>query len=147
MGKRAKIVTEIKHTLPGWKTDRAFVFLRAPDGHGPPPARLAGRDPGRLDSVAEGPPRGRRRQDRHPLLLHVDATLAGKHLSVALGQLPEMHVWVGIIDSQELVDFSTRHLPVGCLGAPDDLDGSEAAEILMVPGESDTGLGCLPARP
>ena len=26
-----------------------------------------------------------------------------------------MHVWVGIVDSQELVDFSTRHLPAAAL--------------------------------
>jgi hypothetical protein len=36
-------------------------------------------------------------------------------LSVALGQLPEMHVWVGILDRQELVDFSTRHLTAAAL--------------------------------
>ncbi|MEN6458227.1 MAG: hypothetical protein ABFC63_04800 [Thermoguttaceae bacterium] len=31
-------------------------------------------------------------------------------MSVALGNLPEMHVWVGIVDRQEIVDFTTRHL-------------------------------------
>jgi hypothetical protein len=31
-------------------------------------------------------------------------------LSVALGNLPEIHVWVGLLDSQEIVDFTTRHL-------------------------------------
>ena len=31
-------------------------------------------------------------------------------LSVALGNLPEMHCWVGLLDTQEIVDFSTRHL-------------------------------------
>jgi hypothetical protein len=31
-------------------------------------------------------------------------------VSVALGNLPEMHVWVGLLDSQEIVDFTTRHL-------------------------------------
>ena len=31
-------------------------------------------------------------------------------LSVALGNLPEMHVWIGLLDSQEIVDFTTRHL-------------------------------------
>ena len=29
--------------------------------------------------------------------------------SMSIGNLPEMHVWVGLIESQELVDFSTRH--------------------------------------
>ena len=39
-------------------------------------------------------------------------------MSVALGNLPEMHVWVGIVDRQELVDFTTRHLKAvaGALG-------------------------------
>jgi hypothetical protein len=31
-------------------------------------------------------------------------------LSVALGNLPEIHVWVGLVDRQEIVDFTTRHL-------------------------------------
>ena len=31
-------------------------------------------------------------------------------MSVALGNLPEMHVWVGIVDRQEIVDFTTRYL-------------------------------------
>lgn len=29
--------------------------------------------------------------------------------SVAAGYLPEMHVWVGLIETQEVIDFSTRH--------------------------------------
>ena len=35
---------------------------------------------------------------------------ADSALSVALGNLPEMHVWIGLLDSQEIVDFTTRHL-------------------------------------
>jgi hypothetical protein len=31
-------------------------------------------------------------------------------ISVAMGNLPEMHCWVGIVDRQEIVDFTTRHL-------------------------------------
>jgi hypothetical protein len=30
--------------------------------------------------------------------------------AVALGALPEIHVWVGLVDTQEIVDFSTGHL-------------------------------------
>jgi hypothetical protein len=30
--------------------------------------------------------------------------------SVALGNLPEMHCWVGLLEEQEIVDFSVRHL-------------------------------------
>jgi hypothetical protein len=29
---------------------------------------------------------------------------------VALGALPEIHVWVGLLDTNEIVDFSTGHL-------------------------------------
>jgi hypothetical protein len=36
-------------------------------------------------------------------------------LSVALGNLPEMHVWVGLVDRQEIVDFTTRHLKAAAL--------------------------------
>jgi len=32
-------------------------------------------------------------------------------LARAMGNLPELHVWVGILDTQEIVDFSVRHLP------------------------------------
>lgn len=31
-------------------------------------------------------------------------------MSVMMGNLPEMHCWVGIVDQQEIVDFTTRHL-------------------------------------
>lgn len=31
-------------------------------------------------------------------------------VSMGLGHLPEMHVWVGIVDRQEIVDFTIRHL-------------------------------------
>ena len=41
-------------------------------------------------------------------------TEQASRLSVALGCLPEMHVWVGIIDTQEIVDFTTRHLRAEC---------------------------------
>jgi hypothetical protein len=31
-------------------------------------------------------------------------------LSVAFGNLPEIHVWVGLVEEQEIVDFTTRHI-------------------------------------
>jgi hypothetical protein len=31
-------------------------------------------------------------------------------LAVSMGQLPEMHVWVGLLQEQQIVDFSTRNL-------------------------------------
>jgi len=35
-------------------------------------------------------------------------------LSVRLGHLPEMHIWLGIVETQELVDFSTGTWPQAC---------------------------------
>lgn len=31
-------------------------------------------------------------------------------LSMVAGNLPEIHCWVGLLEEQEIVDFSTRHL-------------------------------------
>jgi len=35
---------------------------------------------------------------------------AASALSVALGNLPEIHCWVGLLEEQEIVDFSVRYL-------------------------------------
>ena len=37
-------------------------------------------------------------------------TTPQSNLAVAMGNLPEMHCWVGLLDTQEIVDFSVRHL-------------------------------------
>lgn len=34
--------------------------------------------------------------------------------SVAMGNLPEMHIWVGLVETQEILDLSTGHLPEAC---------------------------------
>jgi hypothetical protein len=39
-----------------------------------------------------------------------DPTSPINTFSLALGNLPEMHCWVGLLDQQEIVDFSVRHL-------------------------------------
>ena len=33
---------------------------------------------------------------------------------MALGNMPEMHVWVGIPDRQEIVDMTTKYWPLLC---------------------------------
>ena len=59
-------------------------------------------------------PRVRREEDDGQIDTHFaymwTPTSPKSALSVALGNLPEMHVWVGILSSQEIVDFTTRHL-------------------------------------
>lgn len=36
-------------------------------------------------------------------------------LSQMLGHLPEMHVWLGIVETQEIIDFTTAYWPEACL--------------------------------
>jgi len=61
-------------------------------------------------------PRVRRDEDDGVIDTHFSymwsPATAESALSVALGNLPEMHVWVGLVDRQEIVDFTTRHLKV-----------------------------------
>jgi hypothetical protein len=56
---------------------------------------------------------------RHPLtLLALAGVLLGRGSGAAL---PEMHVWLGLPDSQELIDFTAGQWPVQCqalLGEP-----------------------------
>ena len=40
-------------------------------------------------------------------------------MSVLMGNLPEMHVWVGIVDRQEVVDFTTE-TSAGCLARSEE---------------------------
>jgi hypothetical protein len=111
MGKRAKIIVEIERQLarlddqPGlclfYAHHTATILCR----HGFPAVIQAG-------SLQW--PRVRREEDDGHMESHFaymwTPTSPESALSVALGNLPEMHVWVGLMDSQEVVDFSTRHL-------------------------------------
>lgn len=36
-------------------------------------------------------------------------------MSVSLGNLPEVHVWVGLVETQEILDFTTGYWPQNCL--------------------------------
>jgi hypothetical protein len=58
-------------------------------------------------------PRMRREEDDGTCSTHFaymwDPHSRQSQLSAALGNLPEMHVWVGLVETQEMIDFSTRH--------------------------------------
>lgn len=64
-------------------------------------------------------PRVRRDEDDGQINTHFSYMWAPRdrasQISAAIGNLPEMHVWVGIVDSQEVVDFSTRHIKQAAL--------------------------------
>ncbi|HXJ55424.1 MAG TPA: hypothetical protein VNU68_02055, partial [Verrucomicrobiae bacterium] len=40
-----------------------------------------------------------------------DPNDVGSKAALALGMFPEIHIWLGLPDTQEIVDFSVRHLP------------------------------------
>lgn len=111
MGKRGKIIAEIERAIarlddrPGlclyYAHQTAAVLWR----HGIRAVIQAG-------SLQW--PRVRREEDDGAINTHFayewTPTSPESALSVAFGNLPEMHVWVGVVDRQELVDFTTRHL-------------------------------------
>ena len=53
-------------------------------------------------------------------------------VSMAAGNLPEIHVWAGLPDEQIIVDFSTRYLTIAAAQAGHGLDSAEAAEVPLV---------------
>ena len=54
-------------------------------------------------------------------------------MSVAMGNLPEMHVWVGLVDRQEIVDFTTRHLKVAARALGMEWTASDPPPYLWCP--------------
>ncbi len=56
-------------------------------------------------------------------------------LAAALGNLPEIHVWVGILDRQELVDFSTRHLKTAATARGMTWTAADPPRYLWSPGD------------
>ena len=111
MGKRAKIIAEIERRIarleqrPGLCLYYAHHTAAVLCQHG-------------LSAVIQAGslqwPRVRRGEDDGQIDTHFaymwTPTSPESALSVALGNLPEIHVWVGILNSQEIVDFTTRHL-------------------------------------
>ena len=122
MGKRAKIIGEIERHIgrlddrPGLCLYYAHHTLSVLCRHG-------------LQAVIQAGslqwPRIRREEDDGVVNSHFAyewGPTPESAMSVAMGNLPEIHVWVGIVDRQEIVDFSTRHLKAAFLGpwtAPD----------------------------
>ena len=116
MGKRAKMIAEIERrisrleTRPGlclyYAHHTACVLRR----HGVPAVIQAG-------SLQW--PRVRRDEDDGKIDTHFaymwSPGAPDSALPTAMGGLPEMHVWVGILDTQEIVDFTTRHFVAAAL--------------------------------
>jgi hypothetical protein len=111
MGKRGKIIAEIERALarlenqPGLCLFTAHHTARVLWQHGQRAVIQAG-------SLQW--PRIKRSEDDGVVNTHFAYVWTPGALdsavSVALGNLPEMHVWVGLMESQEIVDFTTRHL-------------------------------------
>ncbi len=111
MGKRAKMIAEIERQVsrlekrPGLCLYYAHHTAAVLWHHGVPAVIQAG-------SLQW--PRVRREEDDGEINTHFaymwTPGSVESALSAAMGNLPELHVWVGILDSQEIVDFTTRHL-------------------------------------
>jgi hypothetical protein len=116
MGKRAKIITEIERCVtrlesrPGLCLYYAHHTVSVLWRHGHRAVIQAG-------SLQW--PRVRREEDDGQINTHFAYEWTPQSpesaLSVVLGNLPEMHVWVGLVDRQEIVDFTTRHLKAAAL--------------------------------
>lgn len=111
MGKRGKIIAEIERAVSRLE-DRPGLCLY----YAHRTATVLWRH-GREAVIQAGSlqwPRVRRSEDdglmnTHFAYMWTPAAPASR-ASAALGGLPEMHVWVGLVDQQEIVDFTTRHL-------------------------------------
>ena len=111
MGKRSKIISEIKHHV-GRLDDRPGLCLYYAH-HTCATLRKHG-----YQAVIQAGslqwPRIRHAEDDGVCNSHFAYMWSPQDpasaMSVALGNLPEMHVWVGIVDRQEIVDFTTRYL-------------------------------------
>jgi len=106
MGKRGKMIAEIERQVvrledrPGLCLFYAHHTAAVLRRHGVPAVIQAG-------SLQW--PRVRREEDDGQIDTHFaymwTPGAADSALSVALGNLPEMHVWVGIVDRQEIVSL------------------------------------------
>ncbi len=116
MGKRAKMITEIERQVsrlenrPGLCLYCAHHTASVLWRHGVPAVIQAG-------SLQW--PRVRREEDDGEINTHFSYMWSPGSpesiVSAAIGNLPEIHVWVGILNTQEIVDFTTRHLVAAAL--------------------------------
>ena len=146
MGKRAKIIAEIERQIarledrPGlclyYAHHTAAVLWR----HGLPAVIQAG-------SLQW--PRVRREEDDGQIDTHFaymwTPTSPESALSVALGNLPEMHVWVGILGQPRDRGLHDAPFAVGGRGPRHGLDCGRSATLPVVPSGRHAGLGGLPA--
>lgn len=113
MGKRGSIIAEIERRLKGLEDQPGQCLFYA---HQVASVLWRHRLPAVVQAGSLQWPRVRREEDDGQIDTHFaymwTPGAADSALSVALGNLPEMHVWVGLLDTQEIVDFTTRHLRV-----------------------------------
>ncbi len=111
MGKRAKVVAEIERGLARLADQPGLCLFYA---HQAASVLWKHRYRVVIQAGSLQWPRVRREEDDGQMNTHFSYMWTpgayDSALSVAVGNLPEMHVWVGILDSQEIVDFTTRHL-------------------------------------
>ena len=111
MGKRAKIVAEIEREVARMGDRPGLCLFYA---HAAASVLWRHRLPAVIQAGSLQWPRVLRSEDDGVMNTHFAYEWTpgayDKRLSVAMGNLPEMHVWVGLLDTQEIVDFTTRHL-------------------------------------
>ncbi len=111
MGKRAKIIAEIERELAGLGDHAGLCLFYA---HHTAAVLWRHRRQAVIQAGSLQWPRVLRSEDDGVMDTHFAYEWTpGAHdsaLSVAMGNLPEMHVWVGLLDTQEIVDFTTRRL-------------------------------------
>jgi hypothetical protein len=111
MGKRAKVITEIERQIARLEDGPGQCLYYA---HHTAAILWRHKYKAVIQAGSLQWPRVRREEDDGRINTHFAYMWTpgayDSALSVAMGNLPEMHVWVGILDSQEIVDFTTRHL-------------------------------------
>jgi hypothetical protein len=111
MGKRAKIVAEIERQLARLETRPGLCLYYA---HHVASVLWHHRYRAVIQAGSLQWPRVRREEDDGIINTHFayewSPHTQASQVAMAVGNLPEMHVWVGILDTQEIVDFTTRHL-------------------------------------
>lgn len=111
MGKRGKIIAEIERRVSGLQDQPGLCLYYA---HHTASVLWRHRYQAVIQAGSMQWPRVRREEDDGRMNTHFGYEWSPQRpesaMSVALGNLPEMHVWVGIVDRQEVVDFTTRHL-------------------------------------
>lgn len=116
MGKRAKVIAEIERALSRLDNRPGLCLYYA---HHTAAVLWRHRYRAVIQAGSLQWPRLRPEDDDGVVATHFayewSPTTPESAMSVALGNLPEVHVWVGLVDRQEIVDFTTRHLRASSL--------------------------------